>query len=76
MLTQEEMDEYVDMAERDELDPSRWELVDTNEPKDGVAYLVTIPTERLDKLSRRAKEMGKTEGEYLNGIVEMFLATA
>lgn len=72
MLTEEEMQEYIDMAERDEWDPARWKDV-TPEP---VVIEVRMQPNQVTRIDRRAIHAGMTRSEYIRDLIARDLATA
>jgi|GEM_PF-3315961 len=76
MLTEDEMREYIDIAEKDEWDPARWKVVSRRNVDGKTPFLVSVSDDKLAKLEARAKENGLTVGEYLDGLVGAVLAIA
>ncbi|MBR3312957.1 MAG: ribbon-helix-helix protein, CopG family [Atopobiaceae bacterium] len=66
MLTEDEMREYVDIAERGDFDPERWQVVSTHEP---VYVVVKLLPSELGELDRRADERGMTRSELARELI-------
>lgn len=73
VLTDGEMQAYIDMAERDEWDPNRWDISSDGNEGD-VAYVVRVTNMRAATIERRARERGLAVGEYLSNLVDSLIA--
>ena len=72
VLTEAEMQEYIEMAERDEWDPKRW--APDNQSCRQNAYVIHIDDDEAVILRRRAEDHGLPVGDYLDNLVATLLA--
>ena len=73
VLTDAEMQAYIEMAERDEWDPERWDLLSSDSRSD-VAYVVHLTDGCAAAIEHRAQELGVAAGEYLSNLVNSVVA--
>ncbi len=66
MFTEEEMQEYIDIAERDDLDSDRWQVVSTQEP---VFVIIKLLPSEINEHGRRANERGMTRSEFARELI-------
>ena len=73
MLTEAEMQEYIELAERDEWDPARWRL-EPNPRKDAALFVVGVSDEQRAALESRARERGMDSADYLENLIGAVLS--
>ena len=67
------MQEYIDLAERGEWDPTRWRI-SPNPRRNPALFVVDVSDEQRASLEARAREQGLDSCEYLNRLVSTVLS--